>query len=208
MPERNLAIRLSVMEGGKVKAELKEIGESGDRCAEHRAEEEERKRRTPSDMHGNHRERVHTEERADIDENRRERAPESDDSVVLLLLRVERIDRGRRRRPVTGEPFDCAGRLRFRIAGTGDRFAVRKDLVHGGERRGEIRFVERLLLFDERFERRKNITAAHFESRRFDRQTHKTVGRQCDRLRERRFGEHARQYVAFGDDALGNGLCR
>lgn len=31
MPERNLAIRLSVMEGGKVKAELKEIGESGEK---------------------------------------------------------------------------------------------------------------------------------------------------------------------------------
>jgi len=29
MAERNLAIRLSVLEGGKVKAELKEIGESG-----------------------------------------------------------------------------------------------------------------------------------------------------------------------------------
>lgn len=31
MPERNLAIRLSVMDGGKVKAELKEIGESGEK---------------------------------------------------------------------------------------------------------------------------------------------------------------------------------
>lgn len=31
MTERNLAIRLSVMEGGKVKAELKEIGESGEK---------------------------------------------------------------------------------------------------------------------------------------------------------------------------------
>ncbi len=31
MVERNLAIRLSVMEGGKVKAELKEIGESGEK---------------------------------------------------------------------------------------------------------------------------------------------------------------------------------
>ncbi len=31
MPERNLAIRLSVMEGGKVKAELQEIGENGQR---------------------------------------------------------------------------------------------------------------------------------------------------------------------------------
>ncbi|MDD3370763.1 MAG: phage tail tape measure C-terminal domain-containing protein [Alphaproteobacteria bacterium] len=31
MPERNLAIRLSVMEGGKVKAELNEIGESGEK---------------------------------------------------------------------------------------------------------------------------------------------------------------------------------
>lgn len=31
MPERNLAIRLSVMDGGKVKAELKEIGASGEK---------------------------------------------------------------------------------------------------------------------------------------------------------------------------------
>jgi len=31
MAERNLAIRLSVMDGGKVKAELKEIGESGEK---------------------------------------------------------------------------------------------------------------------------------------------------------------------------------
>ncbi|MDD3371508.1 MAG: phage tail tape measure C-terminal domain-containing protein, partial [Alphaproteobacteria bacterium] len=31
MPERNLSIRLSVMDGGKVKAELKEIGESGEK---------------------------------------------------------------------------------------------------------------------------------------------------------------------------------
>lgn len=31
MVERNLAIRLSVMDGGRVKAELKEIGESGEK---------------------------------------------------------------------------------------------------------------------------------------------------------------------------------